>query len=131
MQHKAVLNVFSNRLPQQGQLLGPLGQDNNFPAFFMGLDDVLRYVLVARGMNGEKTKNILDTGFGRRLRGLQHAGPHLEACWCVFRSHSFMADRSALHKDDRMMPVPPHRRCGQAQDISSLCLLQDALKGKS
>jgi hypothetical protein len=66
MQQKAVLKVFSKRLPQQGQLLGPLGQDNNFPAFFIGLDYVLRYVLVAREMNGEKVKNILDPGFGRR-----------------------------------------------------------------
>ena len=50
-------------------------------------------------------------------------------CLC-FGAHP-IADRSALHKDNRMLPVLPCWRCSQSVNMLRMNLLQNPLKADS
>jgi UDP-N-acetylglucosamine 2-epimerase len=52
----------------------------------------------------------------------------LRYCLLAFRMNR-KADRSALHVNDRLVPVPSIRRSGQTDNVSSFYLVQDPLKG--
>ena len=54
----------------------------------------------------------------------------LRSGFLALRMHR-IPDRSALHMDDRLMPVAPIRRCRQTDNISRFDLVQDTLKGNS
>jgi hypothetical protein len=51
----------------------------------------------------------------------------LGSCLLAFRMHG-KTDRSALHVNDRLVPVSPIGCCGQADNISCFDLVQDSLK---
>ncbi len=51
----------------------------------------------------------------------------LSSGFLALRMH-LIPDRSALHVDDRLMPITPIRRSGQADNIACLDLAQDALR---
>lgn len=64
--------------------------------------------------------------FGSR----QSSQPHLQLRWGRLSYFGAMADRAALHKNNRVVSITPDRRGGQADDISGLGLLENRLEGK-
>ena len=136
-QHDQMLDAGRQPLGQGIEMLVALGQHQRRSTFVNGLEHVIADELIAGLVRDQLASTALGTGFarssaaapvGRKPVGTDMDGMFEGACGCLRLGVDPMTNRSALHEDDRMVPVFASDRGGQARDELCLCLADDLLE---
>ena len=113
-------------------MLFPLSQEHRRSAFLKRLLYVGENKHVSLLIVNEVREYFLNRGIrifhGKVSCSANQLMFELSSGFLALRMH-LIPDRSALHVDDRLMPVTPIRRSGQADNIACLDLVQDAFEG--
>jgi hypothetical protein len=130
-QNNKVIHAASQSVCKDVQMFFPLSQEQRRSLFFESLLHVGKNKIVSSLIFNDVRENVLNSGI-RILHGKFSCSANqlvlkLRSCLLTFRMDR-IADRSALHVNDRLVPVPSIRRCCQTDNVLRFHLVQDPLK---
>ena len=112
------------------EMLRALGQDQHLTVLGRGVAHLGADGLGPGRIVGDLSEDVLDAGIRRLIDpGMARTRHHLQVVRCPGRGSRRVADRPALHEDDRLLPVASDRGRRQAEHVLRLGPLEDRVEG--